>query len=171
MDATEVVLAYVSGVCFGEPSEKGADSGVECDDACLGLAGAPFGLEGYCEVVLAVMQCQPAVPVVRRQGLCHVHLSQDPWVGSFLCDGAPGDVASLLWVLAGTEADLGVGFLGPDAVGLCLGQFHVCLLAAGYGAAGVAYSDAFYLVGGCPEPFRCGVDDVGLDILPVGHGA
>ena len=63
MDTSEVVLADLAGVGFREPGEEGAYAGVECDDACLGLAFASFGVEGYRQVLLAVVQGQPAVLV------------------------------------------------------------------------------------------------------------
>ena len=45
LDPSEVVLADLTGVGFREPGEEGAYAGVECDDACLGLAFASFRLE------------------------------------------------------------------------------------------------------------------------------
>ena len=45
LDTSEVVLADLAGVGFRKPGEEGAYAGVECDDACLGLALAPFGPE------------------------------------------------------------------------------------------------------------------------------
>ena len=74
-------------------------------------------------------------------------------------------------MLAAAEADLGVGFIQPFSLGLGLGQFPVGLLAAGDRPAGVAHCDALDLVGGCPQPFRRGVDDRRFDALPVGDGA
>ena len=56
LDSSEVVLADLAGVGFREPGEEGAYAGVERDDACLGLALAPFGVEGYRQVILAVVQ-------------------------------------------------------------------------------------------------------------------
>ena len=38
LDSSEVVLADLASVGFREPGEEGAYAGVECDDACLGLA-------------------------------------------------------------------------------------------------------------------------------------
>ena len=93
-----------------------------------------------------------------------------------MIDAAAGDcrlgyAAPLSGVLAAAEADLGVGFVEPFSSGLCLGQFGIGSLATGDGTAGVTYGDALDLVGGCFEPFRCSVDDGGLDVLPVGDGA
>ena len=131
MDSSEVVLADLAGVGFGEPGEEGAYAGVECDDACLGLAFAPFGLEGYREVILPVVQGQPAVLVPVGQLLGHAEVSQDGAVGAAVGCCASWYVASLLGVLAAAEADLGVGFTQTFSLGLGLGQFPVGLFAAG----------------------------------------
>ena len=47
LDSSEVVLADLAGVGFREPGEEGAYAGVQGYDACLGLAFAPSGVEGY----------------------------------------------------------------------------------------------------------------------------
>ena len=171
MDTSEVVLADLAGVGFREPGEEGAYAGVECDDACLGLAFASFRLEGYCEVILPVVQGQPAVLVPVGQLLGHAEVSQDGAIGAAVGCCASWYVAPLLGVLAAAEADLGVGFIQPFSLGLGLGQFPVGLFAAGDRPAGVAHRDALDLVGGCPQPFRRGVDDRRFDALPVGDGA
>ena len=56
---------------FRKPGEEGAYAGVECDDACLGLAFASFRLERDREVMLPVVQGQPAVLVPVGQLLGH----------------------------------------------------------------------------------------------------
>ena len=109
--------------------------------------------------------------MVGGQGFGHVQFAQDPGIGSLHCDGAPGYVAALSGVLAASEADLGEGFIEAFSAGPGLGQFGVGLLAAADGAAGVPYGDAFDLVGCCFQPLRGGVDDGGLDVLPVGLGS
>ena len=63
LDASEVVPADLAGVGFGEPGEEGAYAGVQCDDACLGLAFASLCLERDRQVILAVVQGHPAVLV------------------------------------------------------------------------------------------------------------
>ena len=65
------MLADLAGVGFRKPGEEGAYAGVECDDACLGLAFAPFRLERDREVMLPVVQGQPAVLVPVGQLLGH----------------------------------------------------------------------------------------------------
>ena len=79
---SEVVLADLACVGFGEPGEEGAYAGVQCDDACLSLAFAPFGFEYDCQVELAVMAGEPAVAMVGGQGFCHVNVAQDSGVDS-----------------------------------------------------------------------------------------
>ena len=147
--------------------EEGAYAGVECDDACLGLALTPFRLEGYCEVILAVVQGQPTVLVTVGQLLGHAEVSQDGAIGAAVGCCPSWYVAPLLGVFAAAEADLGVGFIQSFSLCLGLGQLPVGLFAAGNGTAGVTYGDALDLVGGCFEPFGCSVDDGRFDALPV----
>ena len=168
---SEIVLADLAGVSFREPGEEGAYAGVKCDDALLGLAFASFDIEGYRQMILAVVHGQPAVLVPVGQLLGHAEVSQDGAIGAALRCCPSRYVASLLGMFAAAEADFGEGFIQPVSLGLGLGQFTVGLLAAGDRPAGVSHSDALDLVGCCLQPFRCGVDDGRFDVLPVGDRA
>ena len=143
------------------------NSRVQCDDASLGLAFAPFCPEGYRKVILPVVQGQPAVLVTVGQLLGHAEVSEDGVVGAAAGDCRLGYVATLSGVLAAAEADLGVGFVEAFASGLGLGQLPVGLFTSGNGTAGVPHCDALDLVGCCPQPFRCGVDDRGLTFFQL----
>ena len=129
MDTSEVVLADLAGVGFRKPGEEGAYAGVECDDACLGLAFASFRLERDREVMLPVVQGQPAVLVPVGQLLGHAEVSEDGAIGRPRLVVAPSwYVAPLLGVLAAAEADLGVGFIQPFSLALALASSRLAFL-------------------------------------------
>ena len=159
----------MAGVGFREPGQKRADTGVQRNDAGLGLADAPPCRHGHDQMILAIVQSQAAVAVVGRQRFGHPQLAQNRVIGSELRNGALRNEAALAGSFPAAEVRPVPVNLQVLASGLLGFELPVAAADLRDCPAGVSDRDAADLVRRGFEALRYGVDDAGLDGFPTGR--
>ena len=104
LDASEVGLADVAGRVLGEVRQERSDSGVQRNDATLGLGCALLRRRGYEEVILSVVESEAGIPAIPGELLGHPQFSQHRVIHAVGRDCLGWNVASLLGSLPAPES-------------------------------------------------------------------